>query len=78
MGTLVHFADIREYENYAHIYLRDDETPYGGTSYHGETLLDFLLSVNLETVNHKIINRALKECGIQPVTEEEFAAARDA
>ena len=24
------------------IVLRDDNTPYGGTSYHGETLADFM------------------------------------
>jgi len=53
------------------IKLQDDDTPYGGISFAGETVLDFLFSIdecdvkNMNTVDD--LNLALKECGIKPI-----------
>lgn len=50
------------------IVLRDDNTPYGGTSYHGETLADFMVSTNIRFGSSlKKVNEALVECGIMPM-----------
>ena len=48
--------------------LEDDGTPNGGTSFTGETVFDFLLSVgddSIKTIDE--LNAALKENGIKPV-----------
>ena len=52
----------------AHTYLEDDETEEGGISFAGETLLDFMLELNMPLTSTKDeINTALIECGIMPV-----------
>lgn len=48
--------------------LRDDATPYGGVSFHGETLGDFLAETDFdENSDMDAVNSALIECGIMPV-----------
>lgn len=48
--------------------LIDDNTNFGGISYIGETLQNFIEEVGMnETDNMEDVNKALKECGIQPI-----------
>lgn len=56
--------------------LEDDDTPYGGTAFYGETLGDFLDDVffgmgathdDNDEINCYTINEALKQCGIKPI-----------
>ena len=49
--------------------LRDDATPYGGVSFHGETLGDFIGETDYlsEDSDMDTVNSALIECGIMPV-----------
>jgi len=52
----------------AHTYLEDDESEFGGISFMGETLLDFMLSINMSLTSTKEeINKALGECGIRKI-----------
>ena len=46
----------------------DNTTPYGGVSFSGETLKDFLdeAEINYST-NLEEINKALNECGIKQI-----------
>ena len=53
--------------------LEDDDTPYGGTSFRGERLCDFLTEVSEDDNNGELstlsgVNAALKACGIKPVS----------
>lgn len=60
---------MKKGEDYLDYILKDDETPYGGTSFNGETLRDFLDSVEIEyATSMEEINKALVECGIKPIT----------
>lgn len=53
------------------IELEDDETPYGGTSFRGETVFDFLCCFNDDEFDSiEELNKALKECGIKPIKVE--------
>lgn len=48
--------------------LKDDGTPYGGISFEGETLKDFLDSMGIPySTPLEKINKALKECGIKTI-----------
>lgn len=50
------------------IELQDDTTAYGGISFVGETLRDFLDSVGLShDLSIEDINLALKSCGIKEI-----------
>lgn len=57
---------VNDYMDYV---LEDDDTPFGGVGYLGETVEDFLLSVgsngNIATVEQ--LNEMLVECGIKPI-----------
>ena len=59
---------INDYFDYV---LEDDDSPYGGTAFSGETVIDFLLSIGSEyagtisTVEQ--LNAELVECGIKPI-----------
>ena len=56
--------------------LRDDATPTGGKSHSDEHLDEFMESVSLPYgTSLTKVNKALKECGIQPFTEEEVINA---
>lgn len=50
--------------------LKDDNTPYGGISFRGETLGDFIKEAGIDPTNTTLetVNKALKECGIMPLT----------
>lgn len=48
--------------------LVDDDSPYGGTSFIGETVRDFIRSINKEFYSLEELNAVLKECGIKPVS----------
>jgi hypothetical protein len=53
------------------VLLEDDETDFGGISFIGETLLDFMLSIPMPfTSSKEEIDKALKECGIKPIFEK--------
>lgn len=49
--------------------LKDDETPYGGTAFEGERLIDFLEETmdNDKEITLQRANDALVECGICPI-----------
>ena len=52
--------------------LRDDATPTGGKSHSDEHLDEFMGSVSIPYgTSLKKVNEALKECGIEPFTEDE-------
>ena len=55
-------------KDYLQVVLEDDSTPYGGISFVGETLENFLAEVDLPIDTDMIeVNEALVECGIKPV-----------
>lgn len=46
--------------------LEDDESPYGGISFMGETLRDFMLGLNIPfNISLEDLNRELQDCGIK-------------
>lgn len=45
--------------------LKDDNTEFGGISYIGETLGDFIAEVEISDIDD--VNIILKECGIEPI-----------
>lgn len=51
--------------------LEDDTTPYGGTAFEGETLIDFLMSTDEGDweypITMKQVNEYLKENGIKEI-----------
>ena len=61
----------------AEIVLEDDDTPAGGVAFKGETLEDFIEEDdNLDGKDLEVINSALKECGIKPVTLDQVKLYR--
>lgn len=51
--------------------LEDDNTEYGGTSFNGETVADFMEDVGLtQEQSVKELNKVLKECGIKEINYE--------
>lgn len=54
---------------YLDIVLEDDNTPFGGTAFEGETVEDFIRSFGTELHNctPDELDAALIECGIKPV-----------
>ena len=61
-------SSLKSAETYLDVELEDDDTPYGGTSFMGETLWDFLIEIGapLNSPMDKV-NNMLKECGIMPI-----------
>jgi len=54
--------DFLDYE------LQDGEGEYGGISFVGETLGDFIAEVEMnENIAMRYVNAALKSCGIEPI-----------
>ena len=55
-------------ETYLNNELEDDDTPYGGKSFMGETLRDFLIEIDapLDSPMDKV-NLWLKDCGLKPI-----------
>lgn len=48
--------------------LEDDESLYGGVSFAGETLRDFMLGLNIPfNISLEDLNRELQDCGIKPL-----------
>ena len=61
-------CDIDNWEN---IELFDDETEFGGISYMGETLDNFVGECDISTnITIKELNEKLKDCGIKPIGDE--------
>ena len=55
------------------IHLRDDATGYGGKLHMDETLAEFMEEVGLPFGSAlEKVNKTLKECGIEPITETEL------
>lgn len=54
-------------EKYLTVELKDDKTKTGGISYSGETLMDFLSSIDEKPNNMNEVNKLLKECGIEEI-----------
>lgn len=52
------------------IELQDDETSTGGISFDGETVRDFVLTVNHGFENLEDLNKVLRECGIKEIGED--------
>lgn len=59
-------------EPYLDIVLEDDDTPFGGTAFTGETVRDFIQSFGTELHNctPEELDSALVECGIRPVMKQ--------
>lgn len=55
-------------EKYWDVLLKDDDTPYGGKAFIGETLRDFLLELGapLDSPMNKV-NNWLRGCGLMPI-----------
>lgn len=62
------------------INLVDDPTPTGGKSFDGETLDDFIKETlgdkDESTIGMKTVNSMLKDCGIEPITEDQIVFRR--
>lgn len=55
-------------ENVLYEFLEDDDTEFGGTSFAGERVIDFIQETELTPKdNVKKLNKALKQCGIKPI-----------
>ena len=54
--------EVKDFLDYK---LKDDNTEFVGISYIGETLGDFIAEVGISNIDD--INKALKECGIEPI-----------
>lgn len=52
------------------IVLQDDETSTGGVSHDGETVGEFVATVNRGFENLEDLNKALKECGIKEIQKD--------
>lgn len=49
--------------------LEDDDTPYGGVEFAGETVSDFCETEDItECITPSKLNKILVECGIKPIT----------
>lgn len=49
--------------------LEDDDSPYGGVDYVGETVREFVEGIGENMMTLKELNTALVECGIKEITE---------
>lgn len=62
-------------DNYK-VYLKEDfNIEYGGLNYENETLDEFLESIDKlheRILSHNEINQYLNECGIMPITKDEY------
>lgn len=59
--------------NYLNLILKDDETLTGGTSFHNETLMNFLDETELNySTDIEIVNGALMVSGILPITKDNY------
>ena len=59
---------LRDIRNWEDIELFDDETEYGGISYDGETLDNFVGECDIsEDITIGELNEELKSCGIKPI-----------
>ena len=56
-------------EDVMDIELRDDDSPTGGIAFAGETVRDFLFTIDRDEEIKTIaeLNKALHDCGIKPV-----------
>lgn len=54
--------------------LEDDDTEFGGTSFSGERVIDFIEYTDL-SIDDDIddLNEALKDCGIKPIDETKIS-----
>lgn len=53
---------------YLNVKLEDDNTPFEGISFEGQTLQDFLEEIGAEReTNMDKVNEMLKTCGISPI-----------
>lgn len=59
---------LKDIENWKNIELFDDETEYGGISYDGETLDNFVGECDISRdISIEELNKELKDCGIKPI-----------
>ena len=75
--AVCNIGESEPYKDIKSIILKDNESEYGGTEHHNETLGNFIeyrASDNL-MLTIKDINKALKECGIEELTEEQVGGA---
>lgn len=55
------------------VVLEDDGSPYGGVSFDGETLRDFINELGLPyNIDFDELNKRLKECGIKELEVKEI------
>lgn len=66
-------------EKYMDVFLEDDDTPYGGTAFSGETVRDFLKSLDIpqESVTLESLNKELIQNGIKPIGAEQRSLRAD-
>jgi len=62
---------MQKFKKYLNVELVDDPSDFGGVSYQGETLEDFLKELfkdyEIETLTDDKVNMILTECGIEPI-----------
>lgn len=62
---------MQKFKKYLNVELVDDSSDFGGVSYQGETLDDFLKELfndyEIETLTDDKVNMILTECGIEPI-----------
>ena len=60
-------------QKYHNIILEDDDTKFGGISFVGETVLDFILEIGAYKIDTlRELNSKLKECGIKEIHDDEI------
>ena len=60
--------EIKRAKDFLDYELQDDETEFGGISFAGETLKDFIEEVGLnKNTAMRYVNAALKQCGIKSI-----------
>ena len=64
--------DSSELDAYMDYELEDDNTPYGGVSFDGEKVRDFIAEFEDEIKTLDDLNKALKDCGIKPIRQKKL------
>ena len=60
--------EVKRAKDFLDYELQDGEGEFGGVSYVGETLGDFIAEVEIsENTAMRYVNKALKDCGIEPI-----------
>lgn len=64
--------NLRDVGRHYYVTLEDDDSEFGGVSFYGETLKDFLIETRVLVHNLMEVNEALADCGIRPISKGGF------